>query len=267
MRDCNEKTNSMTETKRSVLDLGDRYCRRDLASVSKRGYAHLMTSFVEILGIIAFSPCVSLSQLECSLIDRCTSTLFPSAAPLFPGYRVGLPRASITMPLSLLPTPHPSILTSPFPSCAPEIQRTLLHLSSPISLPSFHILPSPFRSCILLLPSAPLPPPPYPQSKKSHIPNQHLPQRARALTIHKLLRARQLDIHIAVHTDQTAFVFRLAPFQADDDGFVDTVWAKKTVSVGSRSLSLSLRMPLGGRETPRRRSFGERTAIGALGGG
>jgi hypothetical protein len=59
---------------------------------------------------------------------------------------------------------------------------------------------------------------------QQHIPNQHLPQLAVTLTIDKLLRPAQLDVHVRVDADQPPFVFRLAPFEPDEDLFVDAVF-------------------------------------------
>ena len=57
-------------------------------------------------------------------------------------------------------------------------------------------------------------------------PYQHLAQAARAFPIDKLLGPAQLHIHVTVHADQPALVFRLAPFQPYDDFFVDSVTAQ-----------------------------------------
>ncbi len=62
-------------------------------------------------------------------------------------------------------------------------------------------------------------------------PNKYLSQTPRALPINKLLRASQLNIHIRVHAHEPAFVLGLAPFQTDQDGFVDSV-ALDRVGVG-----------------------------------
>jgi hypothetical protein len=40
--------------------------------------------------------------------------------------------------------------------------------------------------------------------------------------VDKLYRAAELDVHVAVDADEAAFVLGLAPFEADDDFFVDT---------------------------------------------
>lgn len=54
-------------------------------------------------------------------------------------------------------------------------------------------------------------------------PNQNLSQNTRHLLVDPLLRARQLDVHIAVDADESAFVLGLAPFETDDDFFIDSV--------------------------------------------
>lgn len=41
--------------------------------------------------------------------------------------------------------------------------------------------------------------------------------------INELYRAAELNVHITVDADQAAFVFRLAPFETDDDFFIDPV--------------------------------------------
>lgn len=43
--------------------------------------------------------------------------------------------------------------------------------------------------------------------------------------INVLHRATKLNIHIAVDANQSAFVLRLAPFETDDDFFVDSIFA------------------------------------------
>ena len=69
------------------------------------------------------------------------------------------------------------------------------------------------------------PGPSAPKNKEDtdYIPYQHLSQSTRAFQIDKLLRVRQLDVHIAIHAHQPAFVFCLAPFQAHEDVLIDPV--------------------------------------------
>ena len=57
----------------------------------------------------------------------------------------------------------------------------------------------------------------------SNIPNQHLSQHAGHLLINPLLCARQLDVHVTIDAHETAFVFGLAPFETDNDLFVDSI--------------------------------------------
>jgi hypothetical protein len=54
-------------------------------------------------------------------------------------------------------------------------------------------------------------------------PYQNLAQCARADAANKLLRVRELDVHVEVHRDESAFVFSLAPLEAHDDFVVDSV--------------------------------------------
>lgn len=55
------------------------------------------------------------------------------------------------------------------------------------------------------------------------IPYQHLPQSPRLLMINELHCTAELNIHITVDANETAFVFGLAPFETDNDFFVDPV--------------------------------------------
>lgn len=64
---------------------------------------------------------------------------------------------------------------------------------------------------------------PSPEPRAHNIPYQNLTQDTRHLLINILLRARQLDIHIAVDANKSTLVFGLAPFETDDDFFVDPI--------------------------------------------
>ena len=59
--------------------------------------------------------------------------------------------------------------------------------------------------------------------RNADIPYQHLSQNTCHLLINPLLRARQLDVHITVNANETAFVFCLTPFETDDDFFIDPI--------------------------------------------
>ncbi len=59
--------------------------------------------------------------------------------------------------------------------------------------------------------------------KSINIPNKNLSQDTGHLLINPLLGTRQLDIHITVDAHETALVFCLAPFETDNDFFVDPV--------------------------------------------
>lgn len=52
------------------------------------------------------------------------------------------------------------------------------------------------------------------------VPYEHLSQHTRHLLINPLLRARKLDIHVAIDAHETALVFCLAPFETDYYVFV-----------------------------------------------
>lgn len=55
------------------------------------------------------------------------------------------------------------------------------------------------------------------------IPYQDLSQRSRHLLVNVLLRACELDVHVAVDADKAALIFSLAPLQAHDDFLVNTI--------------------------------------------
>lgn len=55
----------------------------------------------------------------------------------------------------------------------------------------------------------------------SNVPDQDLAQGASHLLVDVLLGAAELDVHVAVDTDESALVLSLAPLQADDDLLVN----------------------------------------------
>jgi hypothetical protein len=55
------------------------------------------------------------------------------------------------------------------------------------------------------------------------IPYQHLSQCPCLLMINEFHRATELNVHITVDADQTAFILGLAPFEADNDFFINPV--------------------------------------------
>ena len=63
--------------------------------------------------------------------------------------------------------------------------------------------------------------------KLPSLPYQNLPQGACALAINELLRIRKLNVHVRVDAYQPTVIFSLAPFETDDDRFVDTVNKKR----------------------------------------
>jgi hypothetical protein len=58
---------------------------------------------------------------------------------------------------------------------------------------------------------------------KESLPDQNLTQRSGHLLVNVLLSSRQLNVHVAVDADETAFVFGLAPLQAYNNFLVDTI--------------------------------------------
>ena len=54
------------------------------------------------------------------------------------------------------------------------------------------------------------------------IPNKNLAQTTRRFPINEFLSAGELNVHIRIHTDEAAFVFRLSPFEANYYRFVDS---------------------------------------------
>ena len=139
-------------------------------------------------------------------------------------------------------SPHPSIFASPSPApFALDIHSTLLHLTHPPHQPSS---PPQYRTASppLLHPDLQKPSP----QRAANSPYQHLPQTARALQVDELLRPAQLDVHVRVHADQAALVLRLAPLQAHDDFFVDSVCGGK-VSGWEEELVLGVRGQVSGR--------------------
>jgi hypothetical protein len=66
-------------------------------------------------------------------------------------------------------------------------------------------------------------------SLKAKIPYENLPQCPRLLMINVLDRAAELNVHVTIDADQAAFVLCLAPFETDDDFFVDSVMIYSSV--------------------------------------
>ena len=58
-------------------------------------------------------------------------------------------------------------------------------------------------------------------ASKSNVPNQYLAQCPRALPMLPLLRAAQLEVHVAVDRHKAPCVLGLGPFEAHDDFVVD----------------------------------------------
>jgi len=92
------------------------------------------------------------------------------------------------------------------PSCPPPLKC------------AHHILPPPLPMFANLAPTNDH------RAKRMHnLPNQDLSQNTCHLLIDPLLGARQLNVHVTINADETAFVLCLAPFETNDDFFVDTV--------------------------------------------
>lgn len=60
----------------------------------------------------------------------------------------------------------------------------------------------------------------------SNAPDQHLTQGSGTLAVDELLRACELHVHVAVHTDEAALVFCLSPLEAHEDIGVDPTKAR-----------------------------------------
>lgn len=69
----------------------------------------------------------------------------------------------------------------------------------------------------------------------STIPDQNLTQSSSMFPVDIFLCVRELDIHVRVHADKSAFVFGLSPFQADDNLVVDPAKVFVTHSVQTSS--------------------------------
>jgi hypothetical protein len=56
-----------------------------------------------------------------------------------------------------------------------------------------------------------------------NVPYQNLAENTRHLLVNPLLCARQLNVHVAVDAHKTTLVLCLAPFETDNDLFVDPI--------------------------------------------